>query len=86
MGKQMKTRWLWAGALAGTLALGTACSATEAPTQLAQATPSTGQTGTAGSGAGIPGTSTGTTTGTPTGTTTPDTMAPGTSTTAPGAA
>ncbi|MCY1017561.1 Erp protein [Pyxidicoccus sp. MSG2] len=73
MAKHMKRGWLWAGALAGTLALGTACSATETPVTLAQATPSTGQTGTStGTATGVPpqdttapgaaGTSTGTTT------------------------
>ena len=98
MVKDTKRRWMWAGALAGALALGTACSATEGPTQLAQATPGTGQTGTASSpvpGASpqdttvspgttttAPGTSTGTTTTPGTGTGT--TAGSGTVTTSPG--
>src|SRR5215217_7512267 len=53
-------RWMWAGAMAGTLALGTACSSTEAPIVVAQADTSTAgqQPATGGSGS----------------TTTPDTM------------
>lgn len=65
MAKHMR-RWMWAGAMAGTLALGTACSSTEAPIVVAQAdTSTTGQQpATGGSGS----------------TTTPDTMTPDTMT------
>ncbi|WNZ62741.1 Erp protein [Myxococcus sp. MxC21-1] len=95
MAKQMKRGWMWAGALAGTLALGTACSATEAPVQVAQVDPSTGQTVTPGTAPGntTPGTGPGTTpqtgsTNTNPNTlppaTNPNTLPPGTSTTTPG--
>ncbi|MFY2556178.1 Erp protein [Corallococcus terminator] len=50
MAKHMR-RWMWAGAMAGTLALGSACSSTEAPIVVAQAdTSTTGQPATGGSG------------------------------------
>lgn len=75
MAKQMKRGWMWAGALAGTLALGTACSATEAPVQVAQVDPSTGQTVTPGTG------STNSNPNTLPPATNPNTLPPGTSTT-----
>ncbi|NVJ05339.1 Erp protein [Myxococcus sp. AM001] len=87
MAKQMKRGWMWAGALAGTLALGTACSATEAPVQVAQVDPSTGQTVTPGTAPGntTPGTgSTNTNPNTLPPATNPNTLPPGTSTTTPG--
>ncbi|AGC41810.1 hypothetical protein MYSTI_00460 [Myxococcus stipitatus DSM 14675] len=49
MAKHMK-RWLWAGAMAGTLALGTACSSTESKALVAQADTTTTQPGTGGTG------------------------------------
>ncbi|WP_342378184.1 Erp protein [Myxococcus stipitatus] len=49
MAKHMK-RWLWAGAMAGTLALGTACSSTESKVLVAQADTTTTQPGTGGTG------------------------------------
>lgn len=68
MAKHMR-RWMWAGAMAGTLALGTACSSTEAPIVVAQADTSTTtgqQPATGGSGS--------TTSPSTTPSTTPDTM------------
>ncbi|WP_338871725.1 Erp protein [Myxococcus stipitatus] len=53
MAKHMK-RWLWAGAMAGTLALGTACSSTESKVLVAQADTSTTQPGTGGAGTTTP--------------------------------
>ncbi|NVJ24747.1 Erp protein [Myxococcus sp. AM011] len=76
MAKHLR-RWMWAGAMAGTLALGTACSSTEAPIVVAQAdTSTTGQQpATGGSGS--------TTSPSTSPSTTPDTMTQDPSQTAP---